>query len=107
MLTRFGRGRTWCLAGMLGLAPLLVPAAAFALYPPVIPAAPVVPAAQPVQPVVVPQVIVVDPPVGVVGEPEPIDPPDTAKTPEPATLATAVIGAAFAGRLLRNRKNRS
>jgi len=103
MINRFGNCRMWCLAGMLGLAPLLLaPSAAFALFPPVVAR----PAAAP-QVVVMPTVV--DPPAVVVGVPEPIpvDPPVTAKTPEPATLVSSLIGIAFGVRLLKRRKAQS
>lgn len=106
MTTRVGHRRMWWLAGVLALAPLmLAPSSAMALFPPVISTpAPVV-----VIPTTVPAPVAN--PVGViVGEPEQppiVDPPVTAKTPEPATLVTGLIGLAFGSRFLRRKKVQS
>lgn len=87
-----GGRRKWTTALVLGIAPLLlVPTPAFAIFPPVI-----------LQPRVgitgVP-----DPPI-VIHPPPPVVVPPVARTPEPTTLVTGLIGLAFGGCMLRRKK---
>ena len=94
MSSQTGRGRSWRLAGLLGLT-LLAPTSAFAIFPPVI---------QP--PTVTVTKVPVDPPVVIQGDPgpPPVVAPPVVRTPEPATLVTGLIGLVFGRRLLRRQK---
>ena len=97
MNPRTGRRRTRWLAGVLGLAPLLLaPSAVYAIFPPVI--------QDPGTPVVVPVVVPAGNPI-VVPAGGPVDPPvTTASTPEPASIVTGLMGLAFGAYFLRRKK---
>lgn len=97
MNARTGRRRTRWLAGVLGLASLLLaPSAVYAIFPPVIPD----PAPSVVTPVVVPTVNPIVVPAG-----GPVDPPvTTASTPEPASIITGLMGLAVGAYYLRRKK---
>jgi len=96
--------KKFLIASLLGTSAILLgPAAAHALFPPVNRVVPPPPAPV-VQPAVVtPVVIVGDPVVIIGGDPDPFvpfDPPD-AKTPEPATMISGLIGLALGGLYVR------
>ena len=96
MSTRTGRRSTRWLAGVLGLAPLLLaPSAVYAIFPPVIhdPGPVVTPTAIPVvNPVVIPAGGPVVPPV------------TTASTPEPASIVSGLMALGLGGYFLRRKK---
>jgi hypothetical protein len=99
MTTRSGLRRMRLLAGLLGLAPLLLaPSTAFGLFPPVIQ-----------HPKATVTSVPSDPIVKVQGNPSPppvvTSPP--VSTPEPATILTGLIGAACGGLLWRRKKARA
>jgi len=81
----------WWLAGALGVAALLFHArVAEAVFPPIYQSQPPVVVQAPPPPPA---------PVVIIGEPDPPDPvdPPVARTPEPTTIASGVMGLIFAG----------
>ena len=97
MTARTGRRRMRWLAGVLGIAPLLLaPSALYAIFPPVIQD----PGSTVVVPVVVPTV---KPIVVPAGDPDPT-PVVTHRTPEPASIVTGLMGLALGVCFLRRKR---